>query len=181
MIKDLIVYYYSLVLRITLTKDDLATKVTELTALSVRHITLFVAILLVDKRQLADVASLSYDGQFTDGTGISIGGDAGIGSGNINVTVGSVFNLTEDESTLANYFSEDFNRVGSDNVLGNKTAFLFKLFLHLRNSLESEFNDFYFRKNNVISGKIILEKDLNYRAYFDSYPFTLSPYDRDIR
>lgn len=171
--------YYKRVLDIDLTVGDLETAIPLLNVQSGQHIALWTAIKVVQARRMSEAAADAFLNKFTDGTGFTQGTSVP-GVDNVSVSIGQVFTITEDNSITAKYFQEDFNRVGSDNVLGDKNTFWFKLFLYLRDKLESDFKDYYFRNDNVINGKTILDKDLNYRAYFDSYPFTLSPYSRDI-
>jgi hypothetical protein len=52
--------------------------------------------------------------------------------------------------------------------------------LYLRGLLEETFGDYSLRKDNVIPGYIQLQRELDFREYFDSYPFTLSPLSRGI-
>ncbi len=175
-----IIYYYRIVLKLTITTVEVETAVLELNEASVRHLVLFIAIMDVDKRQLAEYSAEFFNTQFSDGTGMVAGTGFDSNNGGINVSVGSVFSISDDNSITGKHFQEDFNRVGSDNVLGNKNNFWFKLFLWLRDKLEFEYRDYYFRKENVIIGNVDLQKDINFRAYFDSYPFTLSPTTRGI-
>jgi hypothetical protein len=156
------------------------TDVEELEDFAVRHLTLWVAIRVVDSRRVAELAASVFSMSYSDGTGATAGSNLSSPSRNITVQVGSVFTLQDDNSVTAQYFQEDFNRVGSDNVLGDKESFWFKLYLYLRDKLEQEFKDFQFRGDNVIVGRIELEKDLNLFAYYDSYPYTISPLSRGI-
>lgn len=178
-IQGLIIDYFSK-LDITLTSGDLTTYLPDLSAFSVRHLTLWCAIQLVELRRISEMGASIFSGNFTDGSGAIAGSNLSSPGQNISVSIGSVFSLTDDNSTTAQYFQEDFNRVGSDNVLGDKESFWFKLYLWLRDKLEREFKDFQFRGDNVIFGRITLEKDLNFNTYFDSYPFTFSAHSRGI-
>lgn len=180
-IQNILLDYYNIVLGLPdTTIATLPTDILLLDALTIRHLTLWVAIQLVKLRQVAEFASSAFNLSFSDGSGTVAGSNLSSPGTNITVQVGSVFTLTDDNSVTADYFQADFNRVGSDNVLGDKESFWFKLFLWLRKKLESEFQDFYFRDDNVIYGKITLDKDINFLAYYDSYPYTFSPLARNI-
>ena len=78
------------------------------------------------------------------------------------------------------FLYEDFNRVGSDNIWGDRYSFWYKLMVYLRDLLETTFGDYSLRKDNVIPGYISLQRELDFRSYYDSYPFTLSPLSRGI-
>lgn len=181
-LEALILEYYYKVLGIDTTVIGfvLATEILTLKTPTVRHLSLWCSIQLVDLRRLTEVSASTFSYNFTDGTGAIAGSNLSQPGQNISVSIGSVFSLTDDNSTTAQYFQEDFNRVGSDNVLGDKESFWFKLFLWLRKKLEGEFGDFTFRDDNVIFGKIMLDRDLNSLTYFDSYPFTYSNFNRGI-
>jgi len=179
-ISQTILLYFAKILRVDVLLADLETKVLELTDKGVRHLTLWSALNLVDQRQLFEVTGDMFNSMYTDGTGLIVDANNGPVE-NISVQIGSVFSLQEDNNATSKYFQDDFNRIGSDNVLGNKNSFWFKLFLWLRDKLEQEFGDFFYRKSMAMINDITLEKDLNYRAYFDSYPFTLSPNTRGVR
>lgn len=177
---DIIIEYYARVLEITVTSVTLPTEIQLLNAVTTRHLTLWVALTIIDLRRIAEQAASVYQLNWSDGSGPVAGANLNSPGENITVNIGSVFTLSDDNSVTSNYFNEDFNRVGSENVLGDKESWWFKLWLYLRDKLEREFSDFSFRGDNVIVGKINLQKDLNYFAYYDSYPYTYSKIARDI-
>lgn len=175
-IKEMIRWYYFVVLDI---KDVELTDeiIGKLIRPSEKHLAIWVSYHLVHKRRLYESAAISIGQSFTDGsdyTGTSISTAGTV----TTVQIGSVFNVTEDPNT--GYLYEDFNRVGSDNVLGDRYSFWYKLMLYLRDLLETEFGDYSLRKDNVIPGYISLQRELDFRSYYDSYPFTLSPLSRGI-
>lgn len=144
---------------------------------SERHLAIWVSYYLVDKRRLYENAANAIGQTFTDGSDYTGSSDTGAGKVT-TVQIGSVFNVTEDPST--GFLYEDFNRVGSDNVWGDRYSFWYKLMVYLRDLLETQFGDYSLRKNNVIPGYISLQRELDFRSYYDSYPFTLSPLSRGI-
>lgn len=174
-VMDTICWYYSKVLEI----DDVSLTdevIGRLIRPSERHMAIWVAYQLVDKRRLYENAANAIGQSFTDGSDYA-GSDSG--SGNVtSVQIGSVFSITEDPST--GFLYEDFNRVGSDNVWGDRYSFWYKLMVYLRDLLETHFGDYSLRKDNVIPGFVSLRRDLDFRSYYDSYPFTLSPLSRGI-
>lgn len=175
---DMITYYYFRVLEI---KDvDLTDEVVgRLIRPAERHLAIWVAYYLVDKRRLYEVASGAIGQCFSDGSDYSGSTESSMGSGiTTTVNIGSVFSISENPSE--GYFYEDFNRVGSDNVLGDRYSFWYRLMLYLRGLLEEQFGDYSLRKDNVIPGYVSLIRALDFRAYYDSYPFTLSPLSRGI-
>lgn len=177
-IKDMIRWYYFVVLDI---KDvDLTDEIVgKLVRPSEKHMAIRVSYYLVDKRRLYENAANAIGQSFTDGSDYSGSTDASTGVGTTTtVNIGSVFSITEDPSQ--GYFYEDYNRVGSDNVWGDRYSFWYKLMLYLRDLLETQFGDYSLRKDNVIPGYISLQRELDFRSYFDSYPFTLSPLSRGI-
>lgn len=142
------------------------------------HMALWVSYYLVEKRRLYEAAAGAIGQTFTDGSDYA-GSDLSSASGTTTTTqIGSVFTITEDPTK--GYFYEDYNRVGSDNVLGDRYSFWYKLQLWLRDMLETQFGDYSLRKDNVIPGYISLQRELDFRSYYDSYPFTLSPLSRGI-
>ena len=144
---------------------------------SEKHMAIWVAYHLVDKRRLYEAAAGAIGQSFTDGSDYESSSDS---AGTITtVQIGSVFSITE-EPDEEGFFYEDFNRVGSDNVWGDRYSFWYKLMLYLRGLLEDTFGDYSLRKDNVIPGYISLTRELDFRSYYDSYPFTLSPLSRGI-
>lgn len=172
-----VVRYYERVLGI---RGEITDEViSQLKRPSEQHLAIWVAYHLVDKRRLYENAASSIGQSFTDGSDYTGSSETSIGaSTHTSVQIGSVFSITEDPT--GGYFYEDFNRIGSDNVWGDRYSFWYKLMLYLRGLLESEFGDFSLRKDNVMQGTIELERALDFRSYFDSYPFTLSPLARGI-
>lgn len=145
---------------------------------SEKHLALWVSYYLVDKRRLYESAAASIGQSFTDSSDY-VGSNLSDGTGTTTTTqIGSVFTITEDPTK--GYFYEDFNRVGSDNVLGDRYSFWYRLQVWLRQQLEELFGDYSLRKDNVIPGYISLQRELDFRSYYDSYPFTLSPLSRGI-
>ena len=175
-IKEMISWYYFVVLDI---KDVELTDeiVGKLVRPSEKHLAIWVSYYLVDKRRLYENAANAIGQTFTDGSDYTGSSDTTAGTVT-TVQIGSVFNITEDPNT--GYFYEDFNRVGSDNVWGDRYSFWYRLMLYLRDLLETQFGDYSLRKDNVIPGYISLQRELDFRSYYDSYPFTLSPLSRGI-
>lgn len=177
-IKDMIRWYYFVVLDI---KDvDLTDEIVgKLVRPSEKHMAIWVSYYLVDKRRMYENAANAVGQSFTDGSDYSGSSDASMGAGTTTtVQIGSVFSITEDPAQ--GYLYEDFNRVGSDNVWGDRYSFWYRLMLYLRELLETQFGDYSLRKDNVIPGYISLQRELDFRCYYDSYPFTLSPLSRGI-
>lgn len=177
-IKEMIRWYYFVVLDIK--NVDLTDEtVGRLIRPSESHMAIWVSYHLVEKRRLYEAAANSIGQSFTDGSDYSGSTDSSMGAGTTTtVQIGSVFSVTEDPTQ--GFFYEDFNRVGSDNVWGDRYSFWYRLMLYLRDLLETQFGDYSLRKDNVIPGYISLQRELDFREYFDSYPFTLSPLSRGI-
>lgn len=175
-IAKMISWYYFKVLDI---KDvDLTDEtVGKLIRPSEQHLTIWVSYHLVDRRRVYENAAGSIGQSFTDGSDYTGSGSAGTPL-QTTVQIGSVFTITEDATQ--GFFYEDFNRVGSDNVWGDRYSFWYRLMLYLRGLLEEQFGDYSLRKDNVIPGYIQLIREYDFRAYFDSYPFSLSPLSRGI-
>ena len=175
-ISDMIRYYYLRVLdipNVDLTDDIVG----RLQRPSEQHLAIWVSYYMVNRRRLYEAASSSVGQTYSDGSDYV--GSTIDGMGNTTtVQIGSVFSITEDPSK--GYLYEDFNRVGSDNIWGDRYSFWYKLMLYLRELLENQFGDFSLRKDNVIPGYISLTRELDFRSYYDSYPFTMSPLSRGI-
>lgn len=176
-IAQLIEWYYWKVLdipNVELTNDIVG----RLQRPSEKHLALWVSYYICEKRRLYESAAGSIGQSFTDGSNY-VGSNLSEGTGTTTTTqIGSVFTITEDPTK--GYFYEDYNRVGSDNVLGDRYSFWYKLQLWIRDQLENLFGDYSLRKDNVIPGYISLQRELDFRSYYDSYPFTLSPLSRGI-
>lgn len=175
-ITKMISWYYFKVLDI---KDvDLTDEtVGKLIRPSEQHLAIWVSYYLVDRRRVYENAAGSIGQSFTDGSDYTGSGSAGTPL-QTTVQIGSVFTITEDATQ--GFFYEDFNRVGSDNVWGDRYSFWYRLMLYLRGLLEEQFGDYSLRKDNVIPGYIQLIREYDFRAYYDSYPFSLSPLSRGI-
>jgi hypothetical protein len=175
-IAKMISWYYFRVLDI---KDvDLTDEtVGKLIRPSEQHLAIWVSYYLVDRRRVYENAAGSIGQSFTDGSDYTGSGTSGTPL-QTTVQIGSVFTITEDATQ--GFFYEDFNRVGSDNVWGDRYSFWYRLMLYLRGLLEEQFGDYSLRKDNVIPGYIQLIREYDFRAYYDSYPFTLSPLSRGI-
>lgn len=179
-VKEMIVRYYWRVLDcigvqdITSITDDLVGK---LKRPSEQHLVLWVAYWIVDKRRMYEMAAKKLGLSFTDGTDYDSVSDAG-NSINTTVNIGSVFTITE--NTGDGDTAEDFYLVGSDNIWGDKYSFWYRLQCYLRDLLEQMFGDHSLRKDQVIQGYVELTRELDFRSYYDSYPFTLSPLSRGI-
>lgn len=175
-IKSMISWYYMVVLDI---KDvELTDEIMgKLVRPSEKHLAIWVSYYMVDRRRVYENAANAVGQTFTDGSDYN--GTSDTGSGTVtSVQIGSVFSVTEDPRT--GYLYEDFNRVGSDNVWGDRYSFWYRLMLYLRDLLETTFGDYSLRKDNVIPGYVVLTRELDFRSYYDSYPFTLSPLSRGI-
>lgn len=175
-IVEMIRWYYAKVLDIC-DKEINDELIGKLKRPSEKHLAIWVSYYLVDKRRLYENAANAIGQTFTDGSDYT-GSDGNASPTSTTVQIGSVFTVTED--TSQGYFYEDFNRVGSDNTWGDRYSFWYKLMLYLRGLLEETFRDYSLRKDNVIPGYIQLQRELDFREYFDSYPFTLSPLSRGI-
>ena len=175
-IKKILKWYYLKVLdipNIDLTEDTIA----RLQRPSEQHMALWVAYYITDKRRLYEAAALNIGQSFTDGSDYT-GSATSTAPVTTSVQIGSVFSLTENASE--GYFEEDFSKVGSENIWGDRFSFWYKLMLYLRQNLEEVYGDYSLRKTNIIPGSIELERNLDFRSYYDSYPFTLSPLSRGI-
>jgi hypothetical protein len=142
-----------------------------------QHLCLWVAYKAVDKRRLYELAEEHLGQSFSDGSEY-IAPDDGGNYGSLTMQLGDVFTLTEQNQDL--FFSEQFNAVGSDNVLGDKFSFWYRLQLYFRDKLEQLFGDYSLRPDTLIQGTTQLERVYDWRSYFDSFPFTLSPFTRSI-
>ena len=175
-IKTMICWYYFVVLDI---KDVELTDeiVSKLVRPSEKHLAIWVSYYLVDKRRLYENAANAIGQTFTDGSDYTGSSDTTAGTVT-TVQIGSVFNITEDPTTQDLY--ENVAQVGVDSVWADRFSFWYRLQLYLRELLETQFGDYSLRKNQVIPGYVELRRELDFRSYFDSYPWTLSPLSRGI-
>lgn len=153
------------------------TIVSKLKRPSEEHLAIWVSYFLVEKRRMYEAAANSIGQTYTDGSDY-VGSIVDNPADQVTVNIGSVFSISENQST--GFFQEDFNRLGSENVWGDRFSFWFKLMCYLRQLLEETFGDYSLRKQNIMSSQLELVRDLDFRSYYDSYPFTLSPLSRGI-
>lgn len=158
----------------TMTDEDVDTLLESFTGRTFDHLTLYVAILLVDYRRVFAYTQGVFDGStFNDGTGKDIGGQLSADLDNISVTIGNVFNLSDSGDLQKLYpTSDNGTAIGSENFFGDVNSIWYKLFLWLRDKLEQGFSDFTFRKNNGMWTRATLDRPLSYFQYFDSYPYS---------
>lgn len=162
---------------VSVTVDTLVSSLSELDERTVPHMVLWVAWHLVAQRRLYETAaSMLGQSNWSDGTGYFNNGAAP--GTNTTVSVGSVFSMTEDFTS--GFIDANFDRIGSRNTLGDAYSFWFRLQVDLRSRLENRYGDYSLRDDEVMMGSIIREQPLNYHAYYDSYPYTLSPLSRGI-
>lgn len=175
-IKEMISWYYFVVLDI---KDVELTDeiIGKLVRPSEKHLAIWVSYYLVDKRRLYENAANAIGQTFTDGSDYTGTSDTTAGTVT-TVQIGSVFNITEDPTTQDLY--ENVAQVGVDSVWADRFSFWYRLQLYLRELLETQFGDYSLRKNQVIPGYVELRRELDFRSYFDNWPFTLSPLSRGI-
>ena len=161
------------------TDEEITDVVEDLGPQQTKHLVLWCAYQLVDKRRLYEAASeyisqSNYEGM--SGAGVVVTGG---GSSSIRVNIGDVFTLEEQLGDSFNK-NETPNQVGADNVLGDARSFWYRLMLWLRKQIEDIYGDFSLRPNQAFAGTIDLERPLNFYAYFDSYPYYISPLTRRI-
>lgn len=178
-IKKLMVMYYWKVLDcFNVTEEDITDElVGHLVRPSEKHLVLWVSYFIVDKRRLYEAAAKKVGLTFTDGSDYDSSANAD-GATSTTVNIGSVFTITEDSGS--GDLNDEFYMVGSDNIWGDRYSFWYRLQCYIRDLLEQLFEDFSLRKNQVIEGITELRRELDFRAYYDSYPFTLSPLSRGI-
>jgi len=172
--------YFQKVLKMEVPIGELNSEILQFNNHTVSHCCLWNAITVVNARRIVELSAQYIGEYYTDGSGLQMKGNLGYAGDSINVNIGSVFSMSQDNTAKTAYFSEGYNMVGSDNVLGDKDSFYFKLYLKLRDDIEQEYEDFNFRKETGFTSRIHLEKDLNLRTYYDSYPYTISPLSRGI-
>lgn len=158
---------------------DLLTEVTKLSNAVPHHMALWCAYWLVERRRIYELASEVIGQSTFSGTG-----DAGMlgileNGSSINVNLADVFSLTDNPQSKFNEGEKSWG-VGADNVLGDASGFWYRLQLWIRSQLERLFGDFSLRPDQVIMGVMSLEKDTNFYAYYDQYPYTISPLSREI-
>lgn len=144
-----------------------------------QHVALWTAYQLVDRRRLYELAGKSFNtSTFAfDNEEISMMSSMESGS-EISMSIGDVFSISEGPE--AQDTTDKLDALGVDNLLGDKNSFWYRLQLWIRDRLEYLFSDYSLRKDSIGVGKITLEKDINFYAYFDSYPYTVSPLSREI-
>lgn len=146
-----------------------------------RHLTIWVAYRMVEKRRLYEFSASAMGNQST----FSQTGDAALfvspdGQDTIQMKVGDVFSLSTNPINQDARDRELGNSVGVDNLLDDFNSFWYRLQLTLRDMFERLFGDFSLRPNQVMFGQMELEKQTNVYAYYDNYPYTLSAIARGI-
>jgi hypothetical protein len=146
---------------------------------TLEHLSLWCAYKLVDNRRVYELS-----GEFLNQSSLTENGYSGIlvdatGSSQVSVNIADVFSVTDNNTDNYNQGELPY-RPGADNVLGDAQSFWYRLMLWLRKMVEDDFGDNSLRSATVIEGRLILHKDINFYAYFDSYPYTLSPLVRGL-
>lgn len=169
------------------TVSDLPSVIAAQKDVVIQHMILWCAINEVDQRRINDYGAAIMKGYFTDGSGAVMAGALNTGNifnqgGHITVDIGSVFNMTDETTPQGMWTGGGANSTlaGADNVLEDWSSFWWKLFVWLRDKIEQKYGDYGFRKDMGMWSHATLDKPLNWRVYFDSYPFTLSPLPRYI-
>lgn len=158
---------------------NLTTEVAKLKNAVPHHMALWCAYWLVDRRRIYEYASEMIGQSTFSETGLSgMIGVAENGS-SINVNLADVFSITDNPASKFNEGEKSWG-VGADNVLGDASSFWYRLQLHIRSQFERLFGDFSLRPDTVIMGVIDLQKDQNFYAFYDQYPYTISPLSREI-
>jgi hypothetical protein len=144
-----------------------------------QHMSLWIAYWLVDKRRLYELA-----GEIMGQSTFSFSGKSGMigvsqDGGTIDVNLGDVFRLNDAPTTKFNE-GERPAGFGADNVLGDAYSFWYRLQLYIRRQYEMMFGDNALRPDQIMMGTIDLQKDQNFYAYYDQYPYTISPLSREI-
>lgn len=175
--------YFMMVLQVScadMKTIDLETEVSQFTCQRPDHMSTWIAYWMVNERRMFEMAAEML-GQstfsFSNQQGI-----VGVSStnGTVEMSIGDVFRLTDNTN------QDDYNErenpagIGADNVLGDAKSFWYKLELWLRSLLERLYGDYSLRQDNVMMGNISLEKNQNFYAYFDNYPYTISPLAREV-
>jgi hypothetical protein len=165
--------------------------VNALSANLVYHAALWIAFYVMEDRRVYELSAEQFQGgvdgyDFLSGGASSVFGAQKISGMRTSMSIGSVFQLEDDPNAyMANYFKKPGGpvaQVGADNILGDDTSFWYRLQGTIRKRFEDIYRDYALRSNEVIEGVLDLAplRDFNYFAYFDTYPFTLSPYMRGI-
>lgn len=201
-IKLLLLEYLKQILKKTIAIDDLSSEIDTIASIETgqsifRHMTLCVALWMVSYRRLLEYAATAVPVIYSDGTGISAESEPpALFSFNsmenrgdsMSVQIGGVFNLNDvqpegDNSAAQINGSALYGGVGMPGTelhFGDENGFWYRYFCYLRAKLENEFGDYNFRNESGVWGTSTLKRDLNFRAYFDSWPFTIAPSLRGI-
>lgn len=153
------------------------------------HIVLYVGFFAIEDRRAEELAveallggADNLDLKFGDGSS-TYGAQRNMNS-RIQVQIGSVFTLEDGgpDYSANKKPGGPGAQVGADNVLGDEDTFWWRLQSHLRKRFEDVFRDYALRSNEVIEGRsdLVPIRDTNFMAFFDSYPYTLSPMARGI-
>jgi hypothetical protein len=137
------------------------------------HLAHYTAYHCVFARRVQEFMAKSIDQQMTS-EGIS----SGISGSTDNVISVSIGNIQISSNGGATTDIRKAEKIGSQNTLGDDGSAWYRLQLHLRDTIEQRFMDFSLRPQEMMMGEIILEIGINERTYFDSYPYTLSPFTR---
>lgn len=152
------------------------------------HVVLWVSYWAVEDRRTYELASQSLVGgadNFDLSSNYSSLYSASAGPGaEIQLQIGSVFTIREDSSSFSASKKPGgaVAQVGADNILGDESSFWYKLQGFIRKRFEDIYRDYALRSNEVIEGYDELSPivEHNFMAFFDQYPFRVSPYTRGL-
>lgn len=144
-----------------------------------RHMAIWCAYHVLDRRRVYETAAIHLDATSFFNSDEDIGlVHRTENSANISISIGDVFSMSLGPETED--ITENIHLAGVDNVLGDKNSFWYRNQLYLRGRIEYLFSDYSLRKNQAIQTHMSLIKDTNGYAYYDNYPWTLSPISREI-
>lgn len=152
------------------------------------HVILWSAFWAVEDRRTYELAAQSLVGgadnfDLQDNYSSLYSASSGPGT-EVQVQIGSVFTLREDSgaSSVSKKSGGPVAQVGADNILGDENSFWYRLQGFIRKRFEDTFRDYSLRSNEVIEGYDELSPlmEHNFMAFFDSYPFRVSPYSRGL-
>ena len=176
-------YYYSRGFRLS---ESIEVNIMGLPEKMVDHMMLWVSFYAVEDRRAYEMAGQGLMGG-ADNLDLSTGFSSLIGGNNsltseLEVQIGSVFTMREKPGGAGDSRDNKVGQVGADNVLGDDANFWYRLQGHIRKRFEDIYRDYALRSNQVLEGVEELDPatQMNYMAFFDSYPYQLSPYSRGI-
>jgi len=183
-------YFWYYKQRYYTTEEELLLQVSTLDPAFIPHLIIWCSFYALEDRRKFEMMASAIPSILYGGSGsgaMSSGQSYSFHNLRTEVNIGSVFSLSYGGPESSSIYGSGKGvssptQVGSDNVIGDINGVWYLLQGQIRKRMEDLYACFDLRSEQVISGASSLDRvhDFNLMSYFDSFPYTISPYLRSI-